>query len=862
MKRLLELIEKHLGKGYLEIADWIRDQNSLSDIEARIASGDYFGAIGKIEDAAAKLAATIHQTYVTAGRTEAEWMDGKPALADKLIRFDETNEHTVRRAKENEYKLVTGYVQEQREKTRAVLTEGLARGANPREMARDLRDGLGLTPNQDQHVRNYRRSLEQADWSRALGYELSDDRTDRTVTRLQRDGGGMTSRQVDEAVNRYRTNYVNHRAEVIARTEGLRAANEGSAELMRQAVDRGDVEAEMLITMWHAGPATLDARGDHQALDGQTIRHGEKFTLPDGTQMAHPGDPAGGAKHNANCRCTVSTTLDLDAMMREEQEAPAVAEAAAPASPAQITTYPSPPVSIEPPMPAREPSPAARQLSTQRPVALAPLGGENGVNSSYWVTLEDGKRAIWKPLIGTGGNRGNGLASPIDRGPIRSNIPEGTQHVREAAASDIAEILGVSDMMPTTTVRTFELPKWREVPMTPEEIAAQPPVNPGWGDLAVPRTTRMERVPADANTLPDDRSQAHGVGSLQEVIVADRLKAKPLHPDGAERMRVFDYVTGNSDRHSGNVLVREVDGKTMPVLIDNGLAFPTAGSPDRFIQPPRAVAGIKPGPLLPSTVAQINAIDLEKLATKLRASGIEREAIEGVLIRAQALKNKPQMLAQSTLTPDENEWESVIDMQKVTEGLPRSQRREIAVVLSSTFQPQRPADEQAQPPAPVSGPEDPQVFVPAKNPKRVAAARIAAAVSAERRREVYGAARDNLAQELKLAWDREGYKFMRENAWRAKGIKDRINAASVFSQAFAEKYGDGEIGGVQGNEGDMNYRRIELNAKHADEWADEQDRKQRKLWAEMEEEARRNGELDENGGRVDPVTPGDDDVPF
>jgi hypothetical protein len=311
MRRLLELIEKHLGGGYLELADWIRDQNSINDIEARLLRRDYAGAIGKIEDAAAKLASTIHQNYVTAGRAEAVWLDGRPELQDKLIRFDEANENTVRRARENELKTVRGFVEEQREKTRAVLSEGLARGANPREMARDLRDGLGLTPSQDQHVRNYRRSLEQGDWNKALGYELSDGRTDRTVTRLQRDGGGMSAKQIDQAVDRYRTNYINHRAEVIARTEGLRAANEGSADLMRQAVERGDVKAEELIVTWHAGPGGGDARAMHQLLDNKPVKFGEDFVLADGTRMAHPGDERGGAKHVANCRCTSSTSFAL-----------------------------------------------------------------------------------------------------------------------------------------------------------------------------------------------------------------------------------------------------------------------------------------------------------------------------------------------------------------------------------------------------------------------------------------------------------------------------------------------------------------------------------------------------------------------
>jgi len=309
MKRLLALIEKHLGVGYVEIADFLREQNTLDAIESRLISGDYAGAITKIDDAAKKLAADIHESYVTAGRTEAKWLDARVQASDKLIRFDEVNDRAVYRAKANQYELVEGFTLEQREKTRAVLTEGLNTGTNPRVMARDLRDGLGLTPAQQQHVTNYRRALESGDWSRAGGYELRDGRADRTLRMLQRDGGSMTPAQIDKLVERYRTNYINHRAEVIARTEGLRAANEGSADLFRQAIERGDIEADQLVKEWHAGPRTKNARAQHSKMDGKTVGLAEDFVLPDGTLMAHPGDPRGGAKHTAQCRCAASTTF-------------------------------------------------------------------------------------------------------------------------------------------------------------------------------------------------------------------------------------------------------------------------------------------------------------------------------------------------------------------------------------------------------------------------------------------------------------------------------------------------------------------------------------------------------------------------
>lgn len=86
------------------------------------------------------------------------------------------------------------------------------------------------------------------------------------------------------------------------------------------------------------------------------------------------------------------------------------------------------------------------------------------------------------------------------------------------------------------------------------------------------------------------------------------------------------------------------------------------------------------------------------------------------------------------------------------------------------------------------------IWVKPKNPKRVAAARLAGQASAERLREIHSAVATNLPEELRIAWEKEGHKFLREESKRIKGIEDRINASSKISEAFAEKYGAGDAG--------------------------------------------------------------------
>jgi hypothetical protein len=110
------------------------------------------------------------------------------------------------------------------------------------------------------------------------------------------------------------------------------------------------------------------------------------------------------------------------------------------------------------------------------------------------------------------------------------------------------------------------------------------------------------------------------------------------------------------------------------------------------------------------------------------------------------------------------------------------------------------------------------------NSKRGAAAKKAAAASVERMREIHSAVASNLPDELQATWEAEGYKFMREEAPRIRGEKDPINAASRLSEAFSEKYGSASET-ARGYEGDRYHRRAEIEAEHAESWADEQERK-------------------------------------
>ncbi len=82
--------------------------------------------------------------------------------------------------------------------------------------------------------------------------------------------------------------------------DGINAAlSEGQAAVWDTA--REDLGLRMVKTWLHAGRGK-DSRSDHVRLDGKTVDYDADF-IPG--VLARPHDPRGGAKHNANCRCSM-----------------------------------------------------------------------------------------------------------------------------------------------------------------------------------------------------------------------------------------------------------------------------------------------------------------------------------------------------------------------------------------------------------------------------------------------------------------------------------------------------------------------------------------------------------------------------
>ena len=313
MERLLTAIEGQLRRAWLAMIGHLRETNRVAQVAGRMQVRDPGAVLHGVEDAAASFAAAEHNAYVTAGQAAARWLRRQFAkrgscVAKKLLNFDPGDAIATAWAEQNRLDLIRELATEQRILIRDALIGGAMRGVNPRVTAAEIRDAIGLTSYQERIVANYRAQLEAGQYAEALARQLSHGQSDRAIAAAARTQVALTQAQIDTAVERYRANWIAYRAEVIARTEALRVAHQGTEELYRQAIARGDLQADQLERTWNTAHDGR-VRTSHRVMDAQTVGFGERFRTGEGTELRFPGDPDAPASETAQCRCVVSTRV-------------------------------------------------------------------------------------------------------------------------------------------------------------------------------------------------------------------------------------------------------------------------------------------------------------------------------------------------------------------------------------------------------------------------------------------------------------------------------------------------------------------------------------------------------------------------
>lgn len=302
---LLKNAEAIMGRRFQQLMMWARDNAKLSEMERLISQGRHAEILYGLDNAiAATLGSQWVATYINAGARVAEALSttlGQP------VNFDQTVGKLIEEAKQARLTLIAEIGEQQRQVVRHALEQGMRSGVNPREVARGIRSTLGLTTHQWDAVVNYRRLLEAGDPS-ALSRKLRDARFDRTVEGAINGRAPLTKPQIDRMVERYTERYLKYRAEVVARTEALRAVHAGVEEVYRQAIEVGTIKPEKITRTWRT---RLDGRQRdwHGSMNGQKRPLGVPFTSGQGYLLRFPGDFNAPASETIQCRCVVVTRI-------------------------------------------------------------------------------------------------------------------------------------------------------------------------------------------------------------------------------------------------------------------------------------------------------------------------------------------------------------------------------------------------------------------------------------------------------------------------------------------------------------------------------------------------------------------------
>jgi len=305
LERLLAGMESRMRQAFQQFIAGVNSKAAQERVLQLLQARDIDGALGIVDSYTVRMANVLPTVVTTAATAEVQRLAVELAGITRgvAVSFNPGNPRAANIMSQNRLQFITEFSRAQREATRWALVNSLEAGDGIAETARAFRDSIGLTRMQEQAVANYRQLLEDGS-SEALSRALRDRRFDPSVERAV-EGDPLSADQIDTMVTRYRSRYLDYRAETIARTESQRAMSQGREEALQQTLEQADIGRDAVERVWHA---TRDnrTRDAHRAMDGQTVGMDEPFEDGDGNELMYPGDPDAPAETTINCRCVVS----------------------------------------------------------------------------------------------------------------------------------------------------------------------------------------------------------------------------------------------------------------------------------------------------------------------------------------------------------------------------------------------------------------------------------------------------------------------------------------------------------------------------------------------------------------------------
>jgi hypothetical protein len=207
-------------------------------------------------------------TTETAGKNSKRNL---PKIIKPKIRFDTTNPRLIKVIDNNVGNLITLIEDSTRNNIRRVIKKTFDEGLPPKKSAKLIIDEIGLTQNQARALENYQAAQEAA---------------------------GIKGKKLAQRIERFRKRKLKERSLNIARTETIRAVNEGQKEMWLQAKDEGFLDPAITRKKWVVTPDDdlcpicigIRALGEVIPIEQDFIVPATKFTSKTkvNTPPAHP----------------------------------------------------------------------------------------------------------------------------------------------------------------------------------------------------------------------------------------------------------------------------------------------------------------------------------------------------------------------------------------------------------------------------------------------------------------------------------------------------------------------------------------------------------------------------------------------
>jgi hypothetical protein len=331
IQNLASKIEPKLAKAILAAFDKQGEKLKADDIVKALERGDINAVLKLIDEQAFDVGMGpardhMHEAVKAGGAISAKAL----VLGGVEFHFDTLNPKLVSWLQNYELNLIKQINTSTKEAIRDKLLTGMTAGTNPKQVATQIKQVVGLTPKMAKAVENFRSELETFHTKQSAGgwklngkidsvngtqvfrpdkdgnpkdgilnRRLRDFRYDKTLASAIETGKPLTPEQIDKMVSAYARKYLAYRSRNIARTEALRATNVGVTDAWRQAIEAGKVQEQQVRRRWIVSKderTCLVCSPIPKMNPEKGVKMDTPFQTPDGAYMQPPIHPS--------CRCT------------------------------------------------------------------------------------------------------------------------------------------------------------------------------------------------------------------------------------------------------------------------------------------------------------------------------------------------------------------------------------------------------------------------------------------------------------------------------------------------------------------------------------------------------------------------------